>query len=266
MYRVIASDLDGTLLNPSHRVSTITKNTIHELLAQGKKFIIATGRHHIDVKAIKDSIGADIYLITSNGARVHNAQGELVYSQNIATDIAQQLSELPLPVGVQANIFRDDDWFINEESQELLDFSQDSTFSYEIAELAQLDKHGIAKFFFCGPHEQLVTIEKQIKAQFSDAVNTSFSLPKCLEVMDIKVNKASALAEVLKLKGFTLAETIAFGDGMNDVEMLQAVDKGLIMGNASGMLKSALPDFEVIGSSSVDGVAHYIKDNILTQD
>lgn len=263
MYRVIASDLDGTLLNPAHRVSEVTKQTIHALLAKDKKFIIATGRHHIDVKAIKEAIGADIYLITSNGARVHNAQGDLVFSQNIAPEIAQQLSELTLPTGVQANIFRDDDWFINEESQELLEFSQDSTFSYEIADLPQLDKHGIAKFFFCGPHEQLVTIEKQIKAQFADAVNISFSLPKCLEVMDISVNKASALTEVLKLKGFTLADTIAFGDGMNDVEMLQAVDKGLIMGNASNMLKTALPEHEVIESSADDGVARYIKANIL---
>ena len=263
MYRVIASDLDGTLLNPDHRVSEVTKQTIHALLAKGKKFIIATGRHHIDVKAIKEAIGADIYLITSNGARVHNAQGELVFSQNVAPEIAQQLSELVLPTGVQANIFRDDDWFINEESQELLDFSQDSTFSYEVADLSRLDKHGVAKFFFCGPHEQLVTIERQIKAQFADAVNTSFSLPKCLEVMDISVNKASALTEVLKLKGFTLADTIAFGDGMNDVEMLQAVDKGLIMGNAANMLKTALPEHEVIASSADDGVARYIKANIL---
>lgn len=264
MYRVIASDLDGTLLNPSHRVSETTKKTIHELLAQGKKFIIATGRHHIDVRAIKDSIGADIYLITSNGARVHNAQDELVYSQNIETKIAQQLSELGLPQGVQANIFRDDEWFINEESQDLLDFSQDSTFRYEVAELAKIDKHGIAKFFFCGPHELLLSIEKKIKTQFSKSVNTSFSLPMCLEVMDISVNKASALQAVLKLKGFTFAETIAFGDGMNDIEMLQAVDKGLIMGNASAMLTSALPNFEVIGSSGEDGVAQYIQDNILT--
>jgi len=81
--------------------------------------------------------------------------------------------------------------------------------------------------------------------------------------MDIKVNKAEALTEVLKIKGFTMAETIAFGDGMNDVEMLQAVDKGLIMGNASVMLKAALPDFEMIGHSAEDGVAHYIEKNIL---
>jgi hydroxymethylpyrimidine pyrophosphatase-like HAD family hydrolase len=47
------------------------------------------------------------------------------------------------------------------------------------------------------------------------------------------------------------------------VEMLQAVDKGLIMGNASVMLKAALPDFEMIGHSEEDGVAHYIEKNIL---
>ena len=108
-----------------------------------------------------------------------------------------------------------------------------------------------------------MTLAAQINEQYSTKLNVSFSLPECLEVMDIKVNKAEALTEVLKIKGFTMAETIAFGDGMNDLEMLQAVDKGLIMGNASTMLKAALPNFELIGHSAEDGVAHYIEKNIL---
>ncbi|MGC3836829.1 Cof-type HAD-IIB family hydrolase [Moritella viscosa] len=258
MYKVIVSDLDGTLLTPAHIVSEQTKITIHKLLKQGKKFIIATGRHNVDVEAIRKTIDAEIYLITSNGARVHNDKGELIYSKNVPTDIAQIIAEIDLP-----DIYRDDEWFVNKPNPEILNFSQDSTFSYQVVDLSKLEKTGIAKFFFCGPHEDLVTLAAQINEQYSTKLNVSFSLPECLEVMDIKVNKAEALTEVLKIKGFTMAETIAFGDGMNDLEMLQAVDKGLIMGNASTMLKAALPNFELIGHSAEDGVAHYIEKNIL---
>ena len=263
MYKVIVSDLDGTLLTPAHIVSEQTKITIHKLLKQGKKFIIATGRHNVDVEAIRKTIDAEIYLITSNGARVHNHKGELIYSKNIPTDIAQMITEINLPETIQANIFRDDEWFVNTPNPAVLNFSQDSTFSYHVVDLVTLDKAGIAKFFFCGPHEDLVALAAQINAQYSTQLNVSFSLPECLEVMDINVNKAQALAEVLRIKGFTMAETVAFGDGMNDVEMLQAVDKGLVMGNASTMLKAALPDFEIIGDSADDGVAQYIEKYIL---
>jgi len=263
MYKVIVSDLDGTLLTPAHIVSEQTKITINKLLKQGKKFIIATGRHNVDVEAIRKTIDAEIYLITSNGARVHNNKGELIYSQNVPTDIAQIIAEIDLPDTIQANIYRDDEWFVNKPNPEILNFSQDSTFSYQVVDLSRLEKAGIAKFFFCGPHEDLVTLAAQINEQYSAQLNVSFSLPECLEVMDIKVNKAEALTEVLKIKGFTMADTIAFGDGMNDLEMLQAVDKGLVMENASSMLKAALPDFEMIGSSAEDGVAHYIEKNIL---
>ena len=263
MYKVIVSDLDGTLLTPAHVVSEQTKTTIHNLLQQDKKFIIATGRHNVDVEAIRKTIDAEIYLITSNGARVHNNKGELIYSKNVPVDIAQIIAEIDLPESIQANIYRNDEWFVNKPNPEILNFSQDSTFSYQVVDLITLDKAGIAKFFFCGPHDDLAKLAEQINAQYSSQLNVSFSLPECLEVMDIKVNKAEALTEVLKVKGFSMAETVAFGDGMNDLEMLQAVDKGLMMGNASAMLKAALPDFEMIGDNTEDGVAHYIEKNIL---
>jgi len=263
MYKVIVSDLDGTLLTPAHIVSEQTKITIHKLLKQGKKFIIATGRHNVDVEAIRKTIDAEIYLITSNGARVHNNKGELIYSKNVPEDIAQLITEIDLPETIQTNIYRDNEWFVDKPNPEILNFSQDSTFSYQVVDLVTLAKAGIAKFFFCGPHEDLVTLAAQINAQYSNQLNVSFSLPECLEVMDINVNKAQALAEVLRVKGFSMAETVAFGDGMNDVEMLQAVDKGLVMGNASTMLRAELPDFEMIGDSAEDGVAHYIEKYIL---
>jgi len=263
MYKVIVSDLDGTLLTPAHIVSEQTKVTINKLLKQGKKFIIATGRHHVDVESIRKTIGADIYLITSNGARVHDKNGQLIYSKNIAEHTAQLITEIKLPDSVQANVFRDDEWLVNKPNPDILSFSHDSAFVYQVVDLVTTSKADIAKFFFCGPHADLVQLATQIRAQFGQQLNITFSLPECLEIMNVEVNKAAALREVLKIKGYSLTEAIAFGDGMNDLEMLQAVGKGLVMGNASDMLRAALPEFEVIGSAAEDGVAHYIEKHLL---
>jgi len=63
--------------------------------------------------------------------------------------------------------------------------------------------------------------------------------------------------------GYSLSACIAFGDGMNDLEMLSMSGKGCLMENAFPRLKSALPDSEVIGSNADDAVAHYLRTKFL---
>ncbi len=80
------------------------------------------------------------------------------------------------------------------------------------------------------------------------------------------VSKGRALEQVAKLKGFDLDDCIAFGDGMNDVEMLSVVKKGLVMADAHPKVKAALPNLEVIGSNTDDAVAHYLEQHLLNAD
>lgn len=68
-----------------------------------------------------------------------------------------------------------------------------------------------------------------------------------------------ALQKVAKLMQHSVKDAIAFGDGMNDKEMLQMAGKGCIMQNAHQLLKDLLPDMEVIGSNVDDAVAHYLR-------
>ncbi|MEN2908208.1 Pyridoxal phosphate phosphatase YigL [Mannheimia haemolytica] len=87
----------------------------------------------------------------------------------------------------------------------------------------------------------------------------TYSALLCLEVMAKGVCKANALAELVKLRGYTLADCIAFGDGMNDVEMLSLAGKGCLMGNADPRLKAVLPNNEVIGFNKDEAVASYLR-------
>ena len=91
MFKVVVSDLDGTLLNGQHQISSRTRDTLHRLVDQGVKFVVATGRHHVDVRSIRDALGLDIYLITSNGAVVHDKQDSLVFNQALPSTVAAEL-------------------------------------------------------------------------------------------------------------------------------------------------------------------------------
>ena len=92
-------------------------------------------------------------------------------------------------------------------------------------------------------------------SRYGNKINLTFSLEKCLEVMHADTKKGEAVLAVLKDKGLHVSEAIAFGDGMNDVEMLQTVAKPVLMANAQHALRNALPDAELALSAKEDGVA-----------
>lgn len=255
MYKVAISDLDGTLLGPDHKVSAQTKKSIHNWIESGRKFVIATGRHHIEAKNLQDELGEPIYLITSNGARVHNKAGEIILKQNLSTSIATEICDMTFDDKVQVNLFTDDHWYANFRRQDIDSMGLGAGFHCQETDLKTLDKSNTIKIFFCGDAEVLQSIYKKLKAHFGNRVNLTFSLSICLEVMDANTNKGTAVTAVLREKGLTSEEAIAFGDGMNDVEMLTLVGKPMLMGNAQADLRKALPEAEVTLSAKEHGVA-----------
>ncbi|ADP11093.1 putative sugar phosphatase [Erwinia sp. Ejp617] len=261
MYPIVASDLDGTLLLPNHTLSPFARETLQLLTAKGFHFIFATGRHYIDVAQMRDSLGIDAWMITSNGARVHNTAGERVFSHNLDEDIAHELFTMQHHhADIYTNVYRDEEWFLNRHRPDEMDFFQESDFAYQIYQPGQLAADGISKVFFtCAIPELLIPLEQALLARWGDRVNVSFSLPTCLEVMAGGVSKGHALDAVAKFLGYSLRECIAFGDGMNDKEMLSMAGKGYIMSNAHQRLKDVLPELEVIGSNGDQAVPHTLR-------
>ncbi|MGK2946056.1 MAG: sugar/pyridoxal phosphate phosphatase YigL [Candidatus Malihini olakiniferum] len=261
MYQVVASDLDGTLLSPNHTLSPFAKETLKLLTTQVIDFVFATGRHHLDVAQIRDGLGISAFMITSNGARVYNAQGELIFSHNLDQDIVHDLCGMVYQnPEMLTHIYRHDEWFMSRSRQEEERFFQESIFKYKLFEPGLLGTDGVSKVFFtCDSHKKLLLLEEAINARWGDRVNVSFSTLICLEVMAGGVSKGHALEKVAKLMGHTLKSCIAFGDGMNDFEMLSMAGKGCIMRNAHQRLKDLLPQLEVIDSNANDAVAYYLR-------
>lgn len=264
MFRVVASDLDGTLLTPEHSLSPYTKKILHALRNKDIHFVFATGRHHIDVAQMRENMEIDAFMITSNGARVHDSAGNLIVSHSIEPSIASELAKecVDDPL-VYTHIYHGDNWLINKEDEFSLSFHRDTHFTYQFFNPHDFDTNDIAKIYFTTtddalyPH--LVKLKNRIEQKFGNKVSTAFSTLNCLEVMAENVSKGSALKQVVEKLGFTLNDSIAFGDGMNDYEMLKMAGKGCIMKDGSSELKSLLPTHEVIGSNADDAVPHYLE-------
>ena len=264
MYKLVFSDLDGTLLNENHVVSDYTKGIIEEITNKGVHFFIATGRHHFDVFEKKKEIGlTNAYSISCNGARVHGPKGELLVEHHVEDLVVQGILDLEIDEKIGFSVFVEDKIHIFDKKD--LEHYMTKLHVVELFDRKKYKAKDTIKWFYyvddTDPegHDRLVKLEKTIKDGWADSVDTMFSLPHCLEIMPKGVSKGYAIEEIAKLEGVELKDIIAFGDGFNDLEMLSVVGKGCIMENASEKLKKALPNNEIIGKNSDDAVANYLK-------
>lgn len=261
-FKAIVSDLDGTLLNAEHKIGSFTIDTLSKLAAQGVDIFLATGRNLPDVKHIINKVDLkEAMLITSNGARANFLSSHAVLNHYIPEELVLQLIQTPFDQNrVCLNTYQGDDWFINADIEQLKKYHKDSGFTYQVVDFSKHHGRQTEKVFFIGKTaEDLIPIEQHIRQHFGDRVYITYSGVSCLEIMHQSVCKANALEELVKLRGYRLQDCIAFGDGMNDVEMLSRVGKGCIMANADPRLKQALPQYEVIGHHKHEAVASYIR-------
>jgi Cof subfamily protein (haloacid dehalogenase superfamily) len=256
MYRLIATDLDGTLLNAHHQIDPFTIDIFRRLEQQGVEIVIATGRHYSDVAGIRDVLGVRAHLITSNGARVHDPDNQEVFSENVPPQFVRRLVTREIADDATVNLFGDYDWLIDRDAPQLLRYHQDSGFRYEVTDLTAHTGEDIAKVLYIGEVDTLARVEENLTREFGDSIYVTYSLADCLEVMSPTVSKGRALRVVLERLGIDASESIAFGDNMNDIDMLEAAGRPFMMGNANPLLMERLPSVPRIGNNFDAGVAH----------
>ncbi len=261
MYKVIATDLDGTLLNGEHQVDPFTVATVRRLEAQGLHFVIATGRHYRDVAGIRDVLGIRPYLVTSNGARVHAPDDTMIHAQDLPPELVRRLVR-PEMTGthgrVIVNLFADAEWLIDRDAPELLRLHRDSGFLYDVVDLHAHDGRDIAKVLYIGEPADLAAVAANLEREFGELLYVTYSLPDCLEVMAPNVSKGRALQFVLDRLGVDAARCVAFGDNMNDIDLLETAGYPFMMNNANPDLMVRLPAVPRIGNNFEAGVAHHL--------
>jgi Cof subfamily protein (haloacid dehalogenase superfamily) len=262
--KVVISDLDGTLLNTDHKISQYTKTVFQELHNKNYLIIVATGRHHLDAMPIVATLGVPLYLVTSNGARIHSPAKELLFSINMESDAVKSVLSLDIDPEITTVLFRENVWQTNKHNEKLNSFQTEINYHPELVDFSTVEDLSAIKVFFTHEkHSKLLELRDQILEQHSDLFSHAFSLPLCLEFMDKSVDKSVAIAKILEKENFSFQEAIAFGDGFNDEKMLYTTGKGLIMGNAPDSLKTKLAHLEVISTNDNDGVAKYISEVVL---
>lgn len=254
----VVLDLDGTLLSNNRLILDRTRDVLYKLREKGVKIIIATGRTYTSLKPYKDMLGLDTPVVCFNGAKlVDGINEETILEIPIKGEIALKCINLAKELGIHTNYYQNEVWYIEEENEETKIYQETSGLPYEIKKIIEFDNLDMTKLLFIGENEKLLELDKKFGEQLESHINRAFSKKYFLEVMNKSVNKGETLLKLFEMEGIDKTKVIAFGDGMNDLEMLQIVGEGVVMGNGSEELKKLIG--RVCDTNDNDGIAKYLE-------
>ena len=238
--KLIALDMDGTLLNNQHVVSDRNKEAILAAREQGVEVIISTGRHYQSSFEIARELDIH-YLITVNGSEIWTLDGELIARQTLDSDIVKKLMELKEQHGTWTWLASVDEVFSNEAPEDIL--------AYEWLKVGFDTDNDHTK------EEIIQTITDWGNVEWSN------SSPTNIEINAFGVNKAAAIKKVCERLDLSMEQVMAAGDSLNDIKMIEKAGLGVAMGNAQQTVKDKA-DY-ITDTNENDGVAKAIEKWVL---
>jgi len=254
-YKLIAFDVDGTILNEQHQVCPELKNTVAKLQQQGYLFTLATARMPISALRIATELGLDHQnvIITLNGGLITNQQKEIIHTNKFDSQILHHnLNQLPKEIS--RNYYVDFEWFVEHKTSYT---QQESSYSDVIYQEIHNNKalSEVNKITLIADNNLLQ--QAKILLNNQESLFVGFSHPNHLEILNKNISKYSALVQYANLNNISTDAIIAFGDGENDIPMLQHVGLGVAMGNADEHVKSVAKDVTLRNDEA--GVHKYLE-------
>jgi Cof subfamily protein (haloacid dehalogenase superfamily) len=267
--RLIAIDIDGTLLNPEFQISETDLAALRRAHAQGVEVILATGRRHTFALPIAELLGFDLWLISSNGAVTRSLSGETFHRDLLPHATCRELVHLMREFRGQTVVTFDktESGAIVLERLDLLEGSikrwleknmQYIEFVVPIEDSLITDP---VQAMFCGPVESMQRVLGVLKRCALPITVLRTEYPgrdlSIIDVLNTGCSKGHALERWANYRGLRREQVMAIGDNYNDIEMLAFAGHPFIMGNASEELRGR--GWTLTRSNSESGVAAAIE-------
>ena len=255
-YKLIAFDIDGTILDSNHIVCANLIDVVKQLKSDGYLFTLVSARMPQSVIDIAANLGIDNHIISLNGSLITDSGHQVLYSKKFPfSRVREKL--LHLDKNISRNYYHEFDWIMQYNcpfAQNEIDFLKDSVSPVD----KSIPEH-INKLTLIGERDLLEDAKKSLADDSSLLVG--YSNPNYLEVSCNTISKFHGLEFYAKTMSIPVEEVIAFGDGENDMPMLAGVGLGVAMGNAKEHVKKVAKD--VAGNNFEQGVANYLTDLLL---
>lgn len=261
-YKLIAIDLDDTLLRQDLTISERNKQTIRQAVDQGVTVMIATGRMFASAVPFAKQLELDVPLITYQGALVKTpVTGEVLYEKLLAPETAYEAVRIGRENGVHMQAYSQDKLYAQAASERADAYTKLTGVQYHVKDLMEAAAGGMPKLLYAGEPDFLDAFAPKVKAALGERANVFKSKPYFLEVTHPEATKGQALDHVVRSMGITRDNVMAIGDSYNDIDMLEYAGLGIAMANAPEAIR--LKADYVTGHHEQDGVAEALQRFVL---
>ena len=286
MYKLIAADLDGTLLNSYGEVTDYSKKIIKKIVENGVKFIIASGRPIDSIKIIAKEIGSDEFFIAGNGALIYDIKkDEIIYEKYLSKSKVLEIIKICEKNSISYNVYTDKTILATNLKYNVLYYYKENLKKeenkktnihivdnmYEYVNNLKEDK--FLKITICDDNKNVFnSIMKKIKSISGiDILDVSHMSRKVInqgteeipieyyytEISLSNVDKWSAIEYLIKKLKIKKEEVIAIGDNMNDKKMIENAGLGIVMKESTPSITKVSND--IAPGNNEDGVAKILQ-------
>lgn len=242
-------DLDGTLLNEHSKITTEVRQALDQLKANQVLPVIATGRTNIEIKEIAKASGIETF-ITMNGQYIEQ-KGQEIFQRIIPQEVVARLKSAVYNRGHELGFYTSKEIFVTQHTPTLIR-------AYEVihSQVPPVDPN----FYLKSPLNMLLVLSQDgdefYRENFPE-LKFFRNGPDSIDTISADGSKGFGVKKFLEVAGYEDVPTFGFGDGPNDVELLEACQTKIAMGNATNELKE-LADF-VTTKNTEGGIVNALK-------
>ena len=274
MIKLLAIDMDGTLLNEEKHIDTPQKEAVQKTIEAGIKVVLCTGRPLFGVLPVYGELelekyNLDEYVILNNGCSLRKTTNwELLDNKEITKEDVIYLDKLRKGYNLDLTVSNDNDYFVVGDKANKYTIEDGKLVYVDIKpislEEATSGKHTFFKSMYLGEEEEIQRFKNDNENLLKDKYDAVLSQIHIFEMLPFGTNKAAALKELAEKLGIKREEIMTIGDGNNDVEMLEFAGIGIAMGNGTESAKKAAN--YVTDTNENHGVAKAIEKYILSKN
>lgn len=238
MIKLIATDIDGTILKYNYEFTKEVKDCIKQLTLKGIKVVLATGRMHAATKHIAQELELETPIVSYQGGLIkHN--NEVLYEKNLNPEHASEIIKWAKKNNVHVNLYLNDELYVEKDSPIIQRYIKQGISRFKITSFDKIKLEKINKMLLINfEDENKVTMWKEyLETKYSD-VHFVKSTPHFCEICHPEAKKSDAVNFLKNYWNIKKEEVLTIGDQNNDIDLLLAGGIKVAMGNATEELKA----------------------------
>jgi len=261
MYLIL--DIDGTLTNSKKEISAATLQALIDMQKRGHRIILATGRPTYGVKWIWDALRLNEfggYILSFNGARTINAKTmDVVFQQEFPHGLIPQLHKYAADNEIGIISYEDGDILVGTDMDKYIgkEMMLNRMRGRMVPDFVDYISFPVNKCLITCHPDKAVEVVSELSARYDNIISVYRSEPYFVELMPLGVDKAASLGKLFEIEGIRREDTVACGDGFNDISMIKFAGVGVAMKNAQPQVKCA-SDFVTSKTNDEDGLLEVI--------